>query len=364
MIDTNKETIISKQGIYLVAIFTLGTSIILSGVPIAKQDIWLSLLIAFFSFIPLVFIYSKILSFFPGKNLFEILEICFGKIVGKILSSLYVSYFFFLGALVIRDITEFIQVASLRLTPQYFSGLMIILVGVYNVRSGFQVTGRLANFAFNFILFLLTIIFAASITKLDFTNLLPVLYRGWSPIIENSIILFAFPFGDIVIFLALFNNLKDQKKTSKVLFTGISISALLLLLNFIRSIAILGFPMAANVYFPVYYANTFLRFDNILENMGIFSAIILLLSGLGKYITCLFAACIGLKHIFNSKNYKSYALPVGFLTLITSQLLFSSTMELMDHVKVYPYQVIPLQVPLPLIILIFSWRKSRKYRKS
>ncbi len=363
MISTNNETITSKQGIYLVSIFTIGTSIILSGVPIAKQDIWISLLIAFFSFIPLIFIYSKILLFFPGKNLFEIMDICFGKIVGKILSSLYIIYFFYLGALCIRDITEFIQVASLRLTPQYFSGLLIILVGVYNVRSGFDVIGRLANFAFNFILFLTVIIFITSITKTDFSNLFPILYNGWSPVIENAINLFAFPFGDIVVFLALFNNLKDQKKISKVISTGISISGSVLLFNFIRSIAILGLPLAANTYFPSYYANTFIRLDNALENMGIFSAIILLLAGLGKFVTCLFAACTGLKHIFNSKDYKSYALPVAFLALITSQLLFSSTMELMDHVRVYPYQVIPFQVLLPLIILIFSWRKSKKYHK-
>lgn len=132
------------------------------------------------------------------------------------------------------------------------------------------------------------------------------------------------------------------------------------MLSTIRSIFILGFPLLDNTYFPAYYTNTLVRLDNIIENVAIFTTIILLLAGLAKFTTCLFSICLGLKYVFNSKKYSAFSLPVGFVALIISQLIFDSTMEMMESVIDYHYYALPIQVLLPLIILIFSWRKTRK----
>lgn len=69
MININNDEITTKQGIFLVSIFIVGTSVILSGITLAKQDTWISFIIAFIASIPLIFVYSKILSFFLGKNI-------------------------------------------------------------------------------------------------------------------------------------------------------------------------------------------------------------------------------------------------------------------------------------------------------
>ncbi len=356
----NDEVITSKQGIFLVSIFTVGTSIILSGITLAKQDIWISFILAFIASIPLIFIYSKILSFFPGKSIYEIMDLTFGKILGRVFAFLFILYFLYLSALCLRNITEFIQVVSLRLSPQYFSGLWIILVSAYMVKSGLGVFGRWSNFTFVFIMLLVIVLFGASIPQIDFDNILPVLYNGWGPVLKNSISIFSFPFGEVVVFLAFFNNLSENKKTFKIFLLSFIISGSVLLLSTIRSIFILGFPLVDNTYFPAYYTNTLVRLDSIIENVAIFSTIILLLAGLAKFTTCLFSICIGLKYIFNSNKYSTFSLPVGTLSLIISQLIFTSTMEMMESVMVYHYYALPFQVLLPLIILIFSWRKTRK----
>lgn len=359
MINTRKETITSKQATFIVIIFTIGTSFVLSGVTTAKQDVWISGLFALLAIMPIIFVYSKIISYFPEKNLYEILDISFGKTIGRIFSLLYIIYFLYVGALSIRNITEFIQVASLRFTPQYFSGLWIILVGAYMVKSGIEVLGRWSNFVCIFILATIIVLSIVAFYNLDFQNILPILYEGWNPVINNAISIFAYPFGEVVVFLTFFNTLRDPKKSFRILYFPLVIGGLLILLSTIRSILILGFPLVDNTFFPIYYANTIVTVGSFIENIAVLSSIVLLLAGFAKFCVCLFAVCIGLKHILNTPKYSTYSLPVGLVALIISQVIFSNTMEMMENVNYYHYQALPFQVIFPLVILFFSWRKSR-----
>src|SRR5690242_1975848 len=109
----NKEIITAKQGISLVVLFEIGSAIVLSPGSEAKQDVWIVVLLALLFALPMILIYARLLSAFPGKDLFDILHEVLGKIPGKIIALTYVWYAFHLGALVIRNFSEFIQTVSL-----------------------------------------------------------------------------------------------------------------------------------------------------------------------------------------------------------------------------------------------------------
>lgn len=356
----NREIITTKQGIFLVLTFTMGTSLIVSSSGAAKEDMWISIAFALIAILPVIFVYSKILSFFPGKNLYEILDLSFGKIIGKVFTLLYILYFLYLGSLTVRNITEFIQVVSLRQTPQYFSGLWIVLAGAYMVRSGIEVFARWTNLTCMFLLLLTFVTTIASIFQFDLTNILPILYYGWSPVIESTITTFSFPFGEVVAFLSLFHTLKENKNAFKTFFTGLFIGGILLMVVSIRSTFLLGYPLIDLTYFPTFYANTVVSIGGFVESIEVFSAVILLLAGFAKFSACLFAICIGIKHLFSSQNYYIFSIFVSLIALVVSQIMFSSTMEMIENVKFYPYYAMPFQVIFPIILLLFSWRKKKK----
>lgn len=177
----------------------------------ALQDLWISILIAILLFIPMIFVYSFILSFHPGKNLYEVLEISLGKIIGKIVSLSLILYFFYLTTLVLRNITEFIQVTSMPKTPQYFSGLCFLLIAAYMVKCGIEVFARWANIVFVFLVTLTLISTIASVNQYDYENILPILYKGWKPIFQSSLSMLTFPFGETLVFLTIFSNLENEK---------------------------------------------------------------------------------------------------------------------------------------------------------
>ena len=65
--------------------FILGSALVLDTSGEAKQDVWIAVLVAMLMAVPTFFIYARLLSIFPGKNLFEILDAVFGKVMGKFL---------------------------------------------------------------------------------------------------------------------------------------------------------------------------------------------------------------------------------------------------------------------------------------
>ena len=348
----NKEIITTKQGIYLIIIFILGTSQIYSGSGHAKQDLWISILLAIVMAIPALLVFGKLSTMYPGKNLFQIFDISFGKIIGTIISLFYILNFLHVGSLAIRDITEFIQVVVLYETPQYFSAIWVILLAIYLVKSGFEVFARWTNFVIVIILFTIFCLMLFALPKLDFLNILPVLNNGWKPVLDSAISYYAFPFAEVVVFLALFNNLKDSKKSYSVFIKGITIGGFILLNITVQNILLLGFPNLEQIYFSSYSAKTLISIGGFLERVEVTSAVMIFVTGVAKVSVYLFAVCIGVSHLFKHKKYSDLAFPLGFSMLVLSLIVYNNTMEMVEFLDISKYYLIPFQLIIPVITLV------------
>lgn len=347
----NKEIITKKQGTYLLVIFTIGTSLILSGGTKARQDTWISSLIAITAIFPMLLIYGRIQKNYPQKHLFEILDIIFGKILGRIFSVLYIWYFLHLSAICIRNITEFIQVVSFQETPQFVPSIFITLLIIYMIKSGFDVFGRWSTFILPFVFTLLIIVGILSVTEFKYENIKPILYFGWSPVFDGALSIFSFPFGEIVVFLSIFHKIKESKKIYNIYILGTLISASMIFFTIIKNTFALGYPLAQTNYFPSYYANMIISIG-FLQRIEAITSIVLVLCGFAKACVCIFAVCIGISHLLNFSEYKDIAVPISFLAAILAMILYSSTMEMFEFVEVYKYYALPFQVFFPILMLI------------
>ncbi len=59
--------------------------------------------------VPCVLIYARILSLFPGEDIFSVAQTVLGKVAGKIAVALMSWFALHLGALVLRNFSEFIS---------------------------------------------------------------------------------------------------------------------------------------------------------------------------------------------------------------------------------------------------------------
>lgn len=358
-----KEQISQSQAYMLLITFIVGTTTALASYSESYQDTWISLLIALALGIIMVIIYGSILNTHPGKDIFQILEYIFGKAIGKIVGLLYTLYFLHLGAITIRNMTEFIQVASFPETPQYFNAIFMGILAIYILKSGLEVIARVNKFILPSLIFIISITMIMAIPKSDITNFLPILEKGWIPIIKGSFPKFAFPFGETVIFLTFLNTVKEKDKNTKIYIKGILLGGIILLAVTLRNILVMGFPSLSSNVFPSHAAVSLIDIGNFIRGLEIIIDTVIMVAGFIKVSVCLLAACIGIARLFKFKDYKWVSAPLGLLMMSLSFILYRSTMHLVEWVKIYKYYALPFQVIFPIIILFFGKLKRHKMKK-
>lgn len=354
-----KEIISAKQGVTIMSLFIIGSTLILGGDKKASEDTWIAIIISMIMVLPMLIIYARILSLFPDKNLFEIAKEVLGKIFSKIIILLFTLYFFYLGALVIRNVTEFVQIVSFPETPQFFIAFSIGLLSIYMVKSSIEVLGRLAELLLYLIIFISICTVFLSISKMELINIKPMLYDGWKPVLESGFSLFAFPFAETVIFTVVLGSLKQNSNPYKVYIGGLIIGGAFILIISIRNILILGISSILSHYFPSYSAVSLIEIGDFLERIETIAVIVFILSSFVKISICLFSASMGFASLFNFNDHTQITAPIAFLMLNLSIIVYNSIMEMFEWLDIYPYYAIPFQIILPLIVWIAAEVKTK-----
>lgn len=360
----NKEIISYRQGIYIIIIFFTG-SIVLVGTSIkAKQDVWISLILTTLLSIPMLYIYSKLLTVYPGKNLFDVLTIVFGKFLGKVISILFVLYFLYLGTQIIRNFSEYVSIVSLPETPQIVSVIFIGLLCILMVKSGLEVMGRWSSFATPIIFFIILFTILLSSNNIKFSNFKPVLYDGFSPVLSTSLLFLFFPFLEVVVLLTMFNKLNDTRKTFKVFLYGMLIGSLAIFLILMRNLTVLSPNLANDVFFPSILEVELITVGVFIERIEIVVSIVFIFGVLVKISSCLLATTIGISKIFNINNYRYLVAPIGLAMMSLSLILYNNTLEILVWMHTYyPYLAFPFQIVFPIVTLIVAKIKIKKQNK-
>lgn len=355
-----KETITSKQGIIIMTMFILGSTLVMGTSSEAKQDVWLSSFAAMLFAAPVFFVYARLLSIFPGKNLYSTLELLFGKVIGKLLALPFIWFSFHIGALVIRNFSEFIHIVSIPLTPQYIISFCITLLCIWAVKAGIEVIGRWTAIIFPIVIIAILIVTLMLIPLFDFRNLKPVLYNGFRPVISAAFSLFAFPLAETVIFTAVLNNLRSKSSPYKVYYWSLLIGGLTILLVAVRSLLVLGAENTGILYFASFASVRLIDIGEFIQRIEISVTVVFLFAGFVKASICLYAASSGLAKVFNLSSYRQIVSPVGLLMMVLSIVIYHSTIEMFEWAeKIYKYYAIPFEIILPLIILIAAEIKLR-----
>ena len=340
--------------------FMLGSSIIVNPAAAAKQDGWLAFLFGWSGGFVLMLLYTYIALLNPGKNLIEILRYNFGKVLGSIISIVYILYFIHLAALVLRNFGEFILTVSYPDTPMLFviSGLMLVVC--YAVKKNIEIIGRISEIFNLLFVCVLLFVFFALFSMYKFENFKPFFVQGILPIIKGALGTLTFPFGETVAFLMVFPYVKKQENLKKSSLLGVAMVGFLLFTAIIRNQMVLGTAMLSRDVFPSHIAFRLipgLDVDPLLDlnfTMG----------GIVKVSICLLAATRGIVDLFNLNNYKILVLPLAAFCVSLSILLYDNVNDMITWAgEIWPYYSIPFQIILPIIILTVSLIRKKEQKK-
>ncbi|WP_345740815.1 endospore germination permease [Metabacillus endolithicus] len=356
----------SKQLFVLIFLFEVGSSIVVGLGFKAKQDAWLAILIALIGGILLYFLYYTLFKQYPTKTLVEYLEDLLGKYIGKVVAIIYCLYFFYLAGRVLRDFGDLIITTTLDNTPLMIVNMIVVLLVMYSNHLGLEVIARTGSIFFIILMTLASLFFVvAFIDQLPkYENLLPVLEKGWTPVLKAAFPLtLTFPFGEMIVFTMIFPFLNRQDQVLKVGLNALIFSGVLLMVTMTVILSILGPTIGSTTQFPLMEAIEKVNIANFIQRLDPVALGILIIGIFFKITIFYFAALFGFEKLFKIKKQKrKYLLLITGPALLVSSIYMAQglTQHLKIGLEIVPYYVhLPLQVYMPLLLIFICLIKNR-----
>lgn len=354
----HKEVICSRMALSLFTLFCFGTNAILGLNTPAKQDSWFALIVGFIAFLPMAFVYARAIKLYPGRNILDVCEIVYGKVIGKFFQAMFLIFTLMLAALAMRNTYEFINIIMLRETPYLAIMMTLILMAVYLAVNGIEVLGRwsLAVFVVTIASLLFTFLF--SMENMDIDNMRPILNNDITTLLDSAFAMFSFPLAETIVFLLIIDFLDKKTSPYKFFYLGGFISLAVLLLVFFRNRLTLG-EFSDMATFPSYVASRLIAISMYFSRVeGLITTNFILL-GFLKMSICTLAASEGFSKLFGVSHRRKLAFPVGLLVMALSGIVHENVIQMFQFIDYYRIYALPFEVIVPLIIWIGAEVKTR-----
>lgn len=356
-----KEGISDRQGIALLMLFMIGSAIVVIPGLEAKKDIWIANILAALITIPVSLIYSRIISLYPGKDLYDILPIVLGKTLGKVVAALYIWFAFHLGALVIRNFGDFVSVVGLDDTPMIIPMIFLAVLCAWGVKEGINTLASISAFFGPLIVFFILSSALTLIPKMEINNIFPVLYEGIQPVLEGTFGLFSFPLAETVLFLMVFNSLKTRQSAYRIYIISIIFFSIFAVTSALVMIMVLGVDIASTSYFPSYLALRKIEIGGFLSGLEIVISLSFLIAGFIKISICILASSAGAAKVLGARDYRFIVLPVTMLMVNMAYFVYDNIKQSYHWaLEIWPTYAFLFQFILPVIILIAAEVRVRR----
>ncbi len=366
---TQKDAITPLQFMFSITCFLRSSSLLSAFfAPISKTDSWLVVLLAAAVCLPFLWVFILLMKAFPGKNLIEINDAVFGRIAGKIISAIYIWFFFTLTSLNLRDLGSFVGKSIMIKTPQLVIVVVFILICAWAASHGLDVVTRYSVVFVIISSIILVVTIAATTDHMNFENFLPILRQPPKNIIQSTHIVSTIPLGELVTILMITPqvNIKPQK-IGRYFLAGFLLGALLIMLVVARDIAVLGNTITM-FGLPSFETLRMVSFFEVLTHMEILFAILLIILFFFKISLLFYVSILAMSYLFRLDSYKPLILPCAAITAAYSFIVFES---LTKHLEIgrdtAPFMWVVFEFLLPLLTLIIAYirklpKKEREAR--
>ena len=358
---------ISKRQLFiLMLLFELGSSIVINLGMQAKQDAWLAVLLGTGAGVCLFLVYDYLYHQYEGLPLTQYVRSILGKYLGSLLALLYIFYFFYLSARVLRDFGDLLLTSTLEATPMLVINSMLMLVIGGAVYYGLEVVGRTGEIILPFMIFLALITGVAILFSHIFhiKNLLPVLEGGWKPVMKATFPLtVTFPFGEIIVFSMILPYVNEQAHTRKTGVKAILISGFILITTIITNIAVLGVAQASTEQFPLLTTVGKINVGDFIQRIDAVALSALILGGFFKISIFFYAGINGMKDLFLIQKKKHILILVASFIAVVTVYSVNMDSSFTSHIEIglkqVPYYLhIPFQIGIPVLLLVITWGKK------
>lgn len=353
----DKEHISVQQCMLLITGFGIGTSLLLLPtilVQFAGQGANISTALALIPSIILIMLLASLNKWYPNQSLVQYSQTILG-LPGKIVGLIFIWFAFYLSALVLRNIGDFIALTMLAETPTPVVYTVVVAITGIALLYGLETASRALSIliclaiSFSFMLLVFTL------PNANFSNMLPLMGTGWSGIIKGFIYISSFPVGEFVLFGMFIFNINDSTRAALPLIKGQFIATIIFSFVLIEIITNMNIDRASRAVIAIVSTLNSIHGSNLLL---IPFALTWFIFAIVKFFVCYYSFVVGLSHWVHMEDYRPLILPSGALIICIAIILFTGVGEHQAFNRLYwPVYSIPLEYGIPLILWLAAGAK-------
>ena len=359
----NKEVISGRQLVALVFTFIIATATLYLPSFVtqnARQDGWISVLVAGLVGVLTVLVVTALGLKYPTLTLIEYSVNILGRWPGKIVGLIFIMFYFYLTGIIIREVCATVNAHILKVSSLESITIILFIICAYVVKKGLEVITRV-----NIIVLMLTFLamfisLALLIKDMDMKLLTPVLSKGISPVIKDSISAAGW-FGEVVSIAFIIPFINKPKETRVCSIIGIIWASVTLSFLVALVIMIFGAELSSNLAFPTLEAVRIINIMDYLVRAEIIFLIPWVLANIVKICFFYYITVLIITKWFKLENTTILVLPVGLLLFTISLAQFKDSIDMIEFLnKVWGIFSLPIELGIPIMLLFVNFIRRKR----
>ncbi|WP_274652972.1 GerAB/ArcD/ProY family transporter [Paenibacillus humicola] len=332
----------------------------------AKQDAWLSVLIAGLISIGIAYIVVRASLLHPGQTFVQLSQTILGKWLGRLVVLPYILLWFGMTGTVLRYGIEFIHTALFRNTPlSVLMFTMLLLVAHVGYSGGLRAIAMCSELMGPLILLTIAVLLLLNTTNIDWRLLQPVLAERDMKSMALSVLAPISLMGEVMAMLGITAfAAKPAKVMASIMWSMISV-VLLISITVVMIIVTFGPVLSARMWFAFYDMVRLISIGEFIQNVDVFMLIIWMSSVFIKLSLFFFLTCHTTAQWLEIRDWRKLvwiAVPAVF----ASSLLSENMLTMLDF---NPKYHVPFGLPInyfmvPLLLLGVGLLRGKKTGKS
>ncbi|MEN6350825.1 MAG: endospore germination permease [Syntrophomonas sp.] len=351
-LETGK--ISSLQMTILTTGFCIGTAVIVSPAKGAGHDAWIAVLIGVVEALIIARVVTALAEMFIDKTAIEIIELVYGRFLGKVVCLMYLLTVFHILVLAATVFADFFATEVYPNTPN------LVIIGLGGAicssaaRRGIETIARTTMVLVTLTLLIVIIDSLISIPLMEINNLLPVLDISRGKLLFAAHSAAMFPLAQIGALAMIFPFLNHQKGRFAPIAAGITIAGVFLALAVMRNSLVLG-PVEAVFNYPTYVVLKIINIKDIFSRLEVLVTMFFIFMLYMKASVLLYCITLGTAQMCKLRSYYPLIIPTAVLVIIFCLTNVRNPVDFFDFIdKAYPIYSAILLAVMPVLTLIIA----------
>lgn len=297
-----EHNISSKQAMILILASQVGTGILSLPAQLAKNtghDGWISVVLSGIVSMLATVIIVLLLLRYSNKSIFNIMELLYGRFLGKVFSLIIILYLLIISILTFRIFIVVVRITVLRLTNPVVLSFFAIIPTVYLTWYGLK---AVCKYSYMIIIIMGGIIILCLSVSNNFTisYMQPIAAEGVKPIL-NSMTTAIYSFLGFEIVAIIYPYITDKKNTMKYSVLATTVTMLFFTFIVVITTGVFGENMLKHLVFPLYNLSRIFKFSFV-DRLDLFFIILWLPAMAGTSRIYLASSYYSFCNMFNIKN--------------------------------------------------------------